>query len=228
MAVYSTYGNQTLTSGSDVTPFGFQGSYTDSTGLIYLVNRYYDPTTDQFISIDPDVAMTGQPYVFTNDNPLNATDPLGRVGDPCSNGKKSCMKKAEANLASVPSLKSIAKIAIIVVSVAGGAACVMATVGVCGALAFSVGSMEVSGGSILVGMASGAASGSADYALTSGKHTVTGYLASSGKGAAMDAVLFGVPEELVFGGVGKGAHAADLNWGQALVAIPKYLGSLFK
>jgi len=29
------------------------------------------------LSIDPLVAQTGQPYVFANDNPLNATDPLG-------------------------------------------------------------------------------------------------------------------------------------------------------
>jgi hypothetical protein len=42
-----------------------------------VVNRYYDPTIDQFLSIDPDVAETVQPYVFTNDDPLNAEDPLG-------------------------------------------------------------------------------------------------------------------------------------------------------
>jgi RHS repeat-associated protein len=77
LAVYSPYGKQTIKSGSDVTPFGFQGSYTDSTGLIYLINRYYDPSTDQFLSVDPDVATTDQPYVFTNDDPLNAEDPLG-------------------------------------------------------------------------------------------------------------------------------------------------------
>ena len=77
MAIYSPYGVQALSSGSKVTPFGFQGSYTDSTGLIYLVNRYYNPSTDQFLSVDPMVDTTGQPYVFANDNPLNATDPLG-------------------------------------------------------------------------------------------------------------------------------------------------------
>jgi uncharacterized protein RhaS with RHS repeats len=43
----------------------------------WLVNRYYDPSTDQFLSVDPDLAETGQPYAFTGDNPLNATDPLG-------------------------------------------------------------------------------------------------------------------------------------------------------
>jgi hypothetical protein len=42
-----------------------------------VINRYYDPATDQFLSIDPEVATTDQPYVFTNDDPLNATDPLG-------------------------------------------------------------------------------------------------------------------------------------------------------
>jgi len=68
------YGVQTIMSGAKVTPFGYQGSYTDSTGLIYLINRYYDPTTDQFLGIDPDVLETDQPYVFTNDNPLNAED----------------------------------------------------------------------------------------------------------------------------------------------------------
>ena len=41
------------------------------------INRYYDPTTDEFLSIDPDVTQTDQPYVFTNDDPLNAEDPLG-------------------------------------------------------------------------------------------------------------------------------------------------------
>ena len=50
-----------------------------------IINRYYDPATDQFLSIDPDVATTDQPYVFTNDDPLNAEDPLGLCsGSKCS------------------------------------------------------------------------------------------------------------------------------------------------
>ena len=44
------------------------------------VDRYYDPSTDQFLSVDPDLAETGQPYAFTGDDPLNATDPLGLKG----------------------------------------------------------------------------------------------------------------------------------------------------
>jgi RHS repeat-associated protein len=66
--------------GTITTPFGFQGAYTDPSGLVYLVNRYYDPSTDQFLSVDPDVAETGQPYAFTGDDPLNETDPLGLKG----------------------------------------------------------------------------------------------------------------------------------------------------
>jgi RHS repeat-associated protein len=77
LALYSLYGRQTIVSGTKVTPFGDQGSYTDSTGLIYVFNRYYDPTTGQFVSVDPKVATTDQPYVFTGDDPLNSTDPLG-------------------------------------------------------------------------------------------------------------------------------------------------------
>jgi uncharacterized protein RhaS with RHS repeats len=41
------------------------------------INRYYDPTTDQFLSIDPDVADTDEPYLYTGDDPLNSSDPLG-------------------------------------------------------------------------------------------------------------------------------------------------------
>jgi len=82
LAVYSLYGVQAISSGSRVTPFGFQGSYTDPTGLIYLINRYFDPTTDQFLSIDPNINSTGQAYVFENDNPANGTDPLGEKFSP--------------------------------------------------------------------------------------------------------------------------------------------------
>jgi RHS repeat-associated protein len=78
LSAYSLWGTQVLQQNTTkTTPFGFQGSYTDSSGLIYLINRYYDPSTAQFISIDPEVAETGQPYAYTADDPLNRTDPLG-------------------------------------------------------------------------------------------------------------------------------------------------------
>ena len=54
---------------------------TDSCLRNRSINRYYDPSTDQFLSVDPLVDQTGQPYVYINDNPLNATDPLGLKGN---------------------------------------------------------------------------------------------------------------------------------------------------
>ena len=68
--------------------FGFQGSYADASGLDYMINRYYTPTTDQFLSVDPDLLQTGQPYAFTTDDPLNMTDPLGLRGTYCIDNYK--------------------------------------------------------------------------------------------------------------------------------------------
>ena len=82
-ASYDSYGNPC--SLCSVGAFGFEGGYTDATGLIYLDSRYYDPATGQFISVDPDEASTGEPYVFTAGDPVNGTDPSGAnpPGDRC-------------------------------------------------------------------------------------------------------------------------------------------------
>ena len=44
------------------------------------VHRYYDPGSDQFLSVDPAIATTGQAYAFANYDPLNVMDPLGLYG----------------------------------------------------------------------------------------------------------------------------------------------------
>jgi hypothetical protein len=44
---------------------------------VVLVNRYYDPVTGQFMSVDPMVAQTQEAYVYTGDNPVNEADPSG-------------------------------------------------------------------------------------------------------------------------------------------------------
>lgn len=41
------------------------------------VHRYYDPTTGQFLSVDPLADMTGTPYAFTGGDPVNGSDPAG-------------------------------------------------------------------------------------------------------------------------------------------------------
>jgi uncharacterized protein RhaS with RHS repeats len=44
---------------------------------VYLRTRYYDPETAQFLSRDPLVDLTHQPYAYVGDNPLNGADPSG-------------------------------------------------------------------------------------------------------------------------------------------------------
>ena len=76
-ATYSAYGQVIAGGLSSITPFGYAGGYTDPTGLIYLINRYYDPSTGQFLSVDPLVGITDQPYQYAGGDPVNFTDPLG-------------------------------------------------------------------------------------------------------------------------------------------------------
>ncbi len=46
------------------------------------VGRYYDPATGQFLSVDPLVDVTRQPYAYTGDNPVNEADPTGTITCP--------------------------------------------------------------------------------------------------------------------------------------------------
>jgi RHS repeat-associated protein len=75
---YSPYGTLTAKTGTATTPILFAGGYLDeSTGLYYLVHRYYDTTTGGFVSMDPMVSTTGETYGYAGGDPVNAGDPLG-------------------------------------------------------------------------------------------------------------------------------------------------------
>jgi RHS repeat-associated protein len=75
---YDAWGNPQAAGGlTATTPFGYAGGYTDADDLVYLQARYYDPTTGQFLSIDPLVAQTLQPYAYANGNPVANIDPSG-------------------------------------------------------------------------------------------------------------------------------------------------------
>jgi RHS repeat-associated protein len=77
---YSAYGTPTC-EGTATTPLGFDGQYTNSdTGLIYMRHRVYDPTTAQFLSIDPLYELTQAPYTYADDGPVNVEDPTGLLG----------------------------------------------------------------------------------------------------------------------------------------------------
>jgi RHS repeat-associated protein len=75
---FDAYGNKTGSTGTTTTPLGYDAQYTSTdTGLIYLRARVYDPSTAQFLSVDPIAAVTRAPYSYTYDNPVNAVDPTG-------------------------------------------------------------------------------------------------------------------------------------------------------
>ncbi|MEJ7764831.1 MAG: RHS repeat-associated core domain-containing protein, partial [Acidimicrobiales bacterium] len=78
-ASYDPYGAVVGSTGerSDV---GFAGEYTDpTTGLVYLRARWYDPATAQFMSRDPLLEVSGQPYAYAANDPVNRTDPTGEL-----------------------------------------------------------------------------------------------------------------------------------------------------
>ena len=43
------------------------------------MHRYYDPSTGQFLSVDPLVDETGQAYSYTGNDPVDETDPSGEI-----------------------------------------------------------------------------------------------------------------------------------------------------
>ncbi len=68
---------------------GYNSQYHDpETGYIYLRARHYDPTTSQFTTVDPLVAVTEEPYGYVGGDPENGVDPSGLclgLGDgPCT------------------------------------------------------------------------------------------------------------------------------------------------
>jgi RHS repeat-associated protein len=75
---FDAYGNKTGSTGTSTTPLGYDGQYTSNdTGLIYMRARVYDPTTAQFLSVDPISPISRTPYNYAYDNPLSYYDPTG-------------------------------------------------------------------------------------------------------------------------------------------------------
>ncbi len=66
---------------------GYNSQYHDpETGYIYLRARHYDPTTSQFTTVDPLVAVTEEPYGYAGGDPANHWDPWGL--DHCPPGNR--------------------------------------------------------------------------------------------------------------------------------------------
>ena len=81
---YTPYGRLEASTGTAATPLRYDAQYTSTdTGLIYLRARTYEPNTAQFLSIDPALQATGEPYAYTKDSPENSNDLTGACGLSC-------------------------------------------------------------------------------------------------------------------------------------------------
>lgn len=90
---YSPYGRTLYTEGTATTSLRYDAEYTSTnTGLIYLRARWYDPNTTQFLTTDPALELTGEPYAYTTDDPENRSDPSGE----CQDRDELCLRYARA------------------------------------------------------------------------------------------------------------------------------------
>ena len=90
---FDAYGSRTMHTGALDTQIGFTGAWTDvTTNLVYLRARDYDPVSGQFIQVDPAVDATREPYGYTGNNPLNATDPSGQCEANASQATRVCQE----------------------------------------------------------------------------------------------------------------------------------------
>ena len=58
----------------------------DGSSLTFRIRRYYDPTTGQFITVDPSVDQTEAQYAYAAGDPVDSSDPTGLfcVGPICT------------------------------------------------------------------------------------------------------------------------------------------------
>jgi RHS repeat-associated protein len=80
---YAPFGATATTGEASGNPAQFTGREADGTGLFSYRARYYDPTTQRFLSEDPLSFGGGDAnlYRYVRDNPTNFTDPTGEFID---------------------------------------------------------------------------------------------------------------------------------------------------
>jgi RHS repeat-associated protein len=75
---FDPFGQVVAVSGASSSELGFTGGWTESlVSLTYLRARDYDPTSQQFTTLDPAIRVTRSPYSYVDNRPLNNVDPSG-------------------------------------------------------------------------------------------------------------------------------------------------------
>jgi RHS repeat-associated protein len=86
--LFGPYGQGRYVTGTLPTTKGYTGQRADAaSGLDYYGARYYDPATDQFVSVDTAAAGLNR-YAYVAGNPETATDPTGHRM--CLEGEPGC------------------------------------------------------------------------------------------------------------------------------------------
>jgi len=92
---YEPFGNTTASGSSNGNTYEYTGRESDGTGLYYYRARYYNVAVGRFVSQDPlDLKRGGNVYVYVDDRPTNASDPLGLYSP---TGCAACLSTAAAH-----------------------------------------------------------------------------------------------------------------------------------
>jgi RHS repeat-associated protein len=82
---YGPFGEMLASEGQRTNSLRYTGEQWDGdTGLLYLRARWYDPSVGRFTTRDPFpgfavLPQTQHPYVYVGNNPINLTDPSGKL-----------------------------------------------------------------------------------------------------------------------------------------------------
>lgn len=81
---YDVFGVLRSAAGSSDNRYTFTGEQNDSSGLVFLRARYYEPASGRFVSRDPfpatpEDSQTVGRYSYVKNNPTNSVDPSGEV-----------------------------------------------------------------------------------------------------------------------------------------------------
>lgn len=97
---YAPYGEPFGVTGTNQTPYGFTGEYTDpTTGLVHLRARDYAPGLGTFTALDPFEGTAGRPMSLNGYSWVEGNTPNGAVGEPIFHNRYSYANANPVNLA---------------------------------------------------------------------------------------------------------------------------------